>query len=625
MQFEFFQAVWFFWSLPILILIFVFRDKTRRDALYQFIARQELKTRLPEYFAAASWLKLICFLSALIFLGIALMKPYDGFEKYEIKRKGVDLYFLVDVSPSMNAEDVKPSRLDRARYEIKDFLKALTGDRVGLIGFSGEAFVLVPLTGDYGAFDLFLDELDTDLIPVPGTNIKGAMEKAVQAFKTQKQASSKAIILISDGEDSIGLDESMIADIRKHDIKVFVIGIGTPEGAPIPLPEGGYKRQNDEVILSRLNESALQDLARATGGGYVRSVSGDLDLNQIYFGGIKKSFKDAEYGTAEKKLPRYRFQWALILGFILLILEALIPKKKPFAKRVHSLRNVVLFLIYSAALLGLPQWALAKNPIAFGQAGKSFERGEYEKALDSYLKLKQDNPSDPEIDYNLGETYYRLEKYDEAEGAFERALNIPDKKRRKETLYNLGNAAYRQNKLEEALSYYEKALQMDPDYEKAKLNSEFVKRQKQKEEEQKKEEQKKEDQKKEENKEDEKQEQQEKDPSQKQEEQNQKEDQEKSEQKENQDKKEQKEQDQKSQQKEQEEKKQEQEQGKPEEQKSKEPQESVPTQAQTSETGSADKNPHQWLQSLSDNPGQALKYLIEKKSLENPKRFDKDW
>lgn len=605
--------------------------------LYRFIARTELKTRLPEYFAASSALKFICFILALIFLGIALMKPYDGFEKYEIKRKGVDLYFLVDVSPSMNAEDVKPSRLDRARFEIKDFLKALTGDRVGLIGFSGEAFVLVPLTGDYDAFDLFLGELESDLIPVPGTNIKGAMEKAVAAFKTQELASSKAIILISDGEDSVGLDSAMIADIRKHDIKIFIIGIGTPEGAPIPLPEGGYKRQNGQIVLSRLNENALQDLARATGGGYVRSVSGDLDLNQIYFGGIKKSFKDAEYGTAEKKLPRYRFQWALVLGFAFLTLEALIPKKKPFAKTRLS-RNAILFGIFFTTLLGVAQPVSAKNPILFGQAGQAFEKGEYDKALESYLKLKEKNPNDPEIDYNLGETYYRLENYDAAEEAFERALNIPDETRRKETLYNLGNTAYRQNKLDEALSYYEKALQMDPNYDKAKLNYEFVKKKKeeQKEQEQKKEDQQKNEEQKQE--ESQKKEQQEKEQSQKQEEQNERQ-KKQDKQEQNQDEKQsqnpdqkQKEQGEKDKENDQQEQKegdkQKQDEGekqKKEEKKSDEQQESEMTPKQTSETGTADKNPQQWLQSLSDNPGKALKYLIEKKSLENPKRFDKDW
>lgn len=329
MSFENLQFVWLVWLLPIFILFFLFAMKKKRTVLFQFIQPNELKKKLPEFSLLKPWLKLFLFIIALIFFILALMKPYSGYELREVNRKGIDIFFLVDVSQSMLAEDIKPNRLTRAKHEIKDFLAVLTGDRVGLIGFAGEAFTLVPLTSDYPSFQLFLEELQPDLIPVPGTDIQGAIQKAVESFKKQAQSSSKAIILITDGEDSIGLNQSLIQDIQKYDVKIYVIGIGTPEGAPIPLVEGGYKKdRHHQVVVTKLNEAELQKLAVATGGGYVRSVSGDLDLDQIYYQGIKKAFTEEDLAVSQKKLPHYRFQPFILLGLVLLILETFFSERK---------------------------------------------------------------------------------------------------------------------------------------------------------------------------------------------------------------------------------------------------------------------------------------------------------
>lgn len=321
--------IWLFWLLPVCFLCFLYFEKKRRRILFCFLEKQELKKRLPDYSLLAPSFQIVFFLLTLFFLCLALLKPYSGYELKEIKREGVDLYVLVDLSPSMKAEDIKPNRLTRAKYELQDFLKLLTGDRVGLIGFSGEAFVFVPLTTDYNAFSLFLKELDSSLIPVAGTDIYSAIKKAVDSFEKQP-SSEKTIILITDGEDSVGLDESMIADIKAMGVKVFAVGIGTEEGAPVPLEEGQYKKENGKVVLSKLNEKELQNLALATGGGYVRSSGGNLDLEKIYDQGIKGSFRKTETGTIQKKLPHYRFQTFLVLALIFLALEMLTTNKKWF-------------------------------------------------------------------------------------------------------------------------------------------------------------------------------------------------------------------------------------------------------------------------------------------------------
>lgn len=664
MQFELYKAVWFFWILPILFVAFLFVERRRGGILARFVKRSETASKLPEYAPAGPWLQCACFLAALFFLGVALLKPYSGFEMREIARKGVDLFFLVDVSPSMLAEDVKPSRVDRARFELKDFLDELTGDRVGLIGFSGESFTLVPLTGDYKAFGLFLNELDPGLFPVAGTDIPGAIGKAVESFKKEATGSGKAIILITDGEDSVGLDASVIGDIKKYGVKVFIIGVGTPEGAPIPEEGGGYKTDAaGNVVVTKLNEAAMQDLAVATGGGYVRSVSGDLDLKQIYGNGIKRAFEEADYAKSSKKLPHYRFQWALLAGFGFLLLETLFSKRRGFlwrfAASVLRRRRTVAAFAISISLFSPSVRAV--DPFALERADEAFADGRYEEALKAYSELKAANPDDPVLDYDLGDTYYKLGKYAEAEASFKKALNLSDPENRKKALYNLGNTAFRKQKLDEALSYYDKALQIDPDYDKARLNRDFVKKmqerqkeqdqQKQKQEQesqeqqdqnqqqQQQDQQKQEDQK---NQERENQEQQEQ--SAQQNDQNRKngnsEDQEqKNGQEQQQDEKQKEEKDSSGQDPQNEDEKKEGEKGdseerEPDQEESQQQNQERDEDLQPGESredggkaspGKFDQNADQWLESVSDDPGKAMKYLIEKNSIEKTKRFDKDW
>ena len=331
LQFENHSAFWLFWIVPVFLTLVFFFAARRRSILNNFVDLAWIKLRLPQWSGVGEWLESFLFTAAVICLILALLKPYDGFEMREVTRKGVDLYFLVDLSPSMLAQDIKPSRLSRAKFEMKDFLGLLRGDRVGLIGFSGEPYIFVPLTSDYNAFALFLDELATDLIPSLGTNIADAVAKAVDSLKKVGADSGRAIILITDGEDSIGLDEKIIEQIKAYGIKLYVIGIGTLEGAPVPQDGGDYiKDDGGRVVISKLNEAALKDLSLATGGGYVRSTSGDLDLQEIYFKGIKQSVGEGDGKTIQKKIPHYRFQEFLGLALVFLALSMLATRRRKF-------------------------------------------------------------------------------------------------------------------------------------------------------------------------------------------------------------------------------------------------------------------------------------------------------
>jgi len=263
---------------------------------------------------------------------LALAQLRYGFTWEEVTREGVDIVVALDVSDSMLVEDAESggalSRLDRAKREITDLLALLEGDRIGLVAFAGTAFVECPLTLDYGAAELFLDAIDTELIPVKGTNLGAAITTSMDAFKGASHP-SLAIILITDGEDHSGQALAAAEKAKQQGVRIFTIGIGRDEGSPIPDPDGGFRRdRKGEIILSRLDEPTLQKIALETGGSYVRSVTGDVDLEKIYSQGIKATLEDQDLGSKRRQRWEERFQWFIGLALVFLALEPLISERR---------------------------------------------------------------------------------------------------------------------------------------------------------------------------------------------------------------------------------------------------------------------------------------------------------
>lgn len=428
---------------------------------------------LPDWRPWKRYLKMGLLLLSAVFLCLALFRPQWGYELREIKRKGVDLFVLVDTSTSMLAEDIKPNRMERVRRKLIDLLSFLQGDRIGLIAFAGTSYVACPLTTDYSAFSIFVDELDTDLIPIQGTDILGAVSKAIASFSTDGER-SRAILLLTDGEDTTSGMTEVIRKANAAQVRLFIMGMGTPEGAPIPLPDGrGFKKDDaGNVVLSRLSETSLQEAARATQGTYVRSVTGDEDIEKLYLKGIKQVLEAGELKSETKNVGKERFQFPLAIALFLLMLEpfitetvSLLPRKRKWFSRGSKIALMIFGLTASFS---------AEAFFGFDKANRYFDQGEYQKAEEGYQKLLARNSEDPEINYNLGATQYREEKYPDAETHFLKALNSKDPDLQEKALYNLGNTLYRQDKLEQAVDAYNKALQIKPDDKNAKANRDFV-------------------------------------------------------------------------------------------------------------------------------------------------------
>ncbi len=323
-QENYFHLVWIALAVIFLFLA-VNRIRNKRiailfsESIHQIVCPIRKKIRFTKQFLLVL---------ATLFLVIAIMRPQWGYETRNISRHGSDIYILVDTSLSMNAQDISPSRIERAKRELSDLVKILKGDRVGLIPFAGTSYVACPLTLDYGAFQLFVDQIDTSLIPVQGTNILKALQMAEKSFG-EGDANSKAIILLTDGEITEGDTEDILNTAKDTGIKIYVIGIGKPEGAPIPMSadQGGFKKDSsDRVIISKLEEEGLKKLAVSTGGSYVRSVTGDLDLDQIYLSGIKKTIGTKELKQGEEQIPIERYQYPLLLSILCLVIEKLLKE-----------------------------------------------------------------------------------------------------------------------------------------------------------------------------------------------------------------------------------------------------------------------------------------------------------
>ena len=317
--------------IPMLVLFYVFVFRWKKKAMERF-GNLELIQKLTETFSRRRQiLKAGLIILAVFFMLLSLARPQLGTKLEQVRREGVDIFVAIDVSLSMKAEDIKPNRLEKAKHAVSRFIDLLEGDRIGLIAFAGEAFVQCPLTLDYGAAKIFLDIIDTDLIPTPGTAIGSAIMQAVKTFE-ERDRKHKVLVLITDGEDHGGEPLKAAEAAEKEGVVIYTVGIGSVNGVPIPLHSEsgriiGFKKNRDgQVVTSKLDEVTLQKIALQTGGKYYRASGSESELDKIYDEISKMEKKE----LASVKFSQYedRFQYILILAIILLIAELLIPERR---------------------------------------------------------------------------------------------------------------------------------------------------------------------------------------------------------------------------------------------------------------------------------------------------------
>ncbi len=457
MKFESNWAFYLLFILPVIIFLILFEYRKKRAGLKLFADPDLLPVLTMPIKRGIIFLKGLFLVIAVFFIILACAGPRWGFHLQEVQRRGVDIVFLLDVSASMQAEDVKPDRLERAKREITDFLKIAAGDRIGLVLFAGDAFVQCPLTLDYDAIAMFLGSVGVDTLPVQGTDMGQGIKTALNAFDF-KSAIDKVIVMITDGEDNEGMGLQQADKAMDKDVKIFVYGIGEPSGAPIPDETGGFKKDKiGNLILSKLNEKDLRRIAKATDGRYVRSVTGDLDLDRLYFEGIKIKTEAKELESGKIKIFEERFYIFIWIAFLFLVMEGLIGLKPGRAK---------LFSIMAALIIccGNRVWA-NENP------EKLYQQGHYQKAEQAFIKKDMDHPKDVRNRYNRGCASFQNANYEGASAAFRSALKRTDDKQISfSSAYNLGNSLFKQGDFQGAAQAFKQAIKINPGDEDSKYN-----------------------------------------------------------------------------------------------------------------------------------------------------------
>jgi Ca-activated chloride channel homolog len=327
--------------IPVLLVSYYFIRK-KLDEMYKSFANEKLHRILsPMKSRNKPALKYIIFLIALTLIIVSLARPQIGSKIEEVKQMGIDVVIVLDVSMSMQADDIKPDRLEKAKHEVGRLIEKLQGDRIGLVIFSGNAYVQFPLTSDYAAANLLLNAVDISSVPQPGTSISSAIQLAVNSFKTTEEI-KKTIIIISDGEDHEGEIDKVIDEAVSNDISIYTIGLGNTAGSPIPVynehgAKTGFKTDNSgKIVITKLDETVLKDIASKGNGKYYKGSNNDEEIDDIFK--ALSNYEQTEYGT--KRITDYedRYYFFLIPALLLLIGEFFISsnRSKLFEKFIKA-------------------------------------------------------------------------------------------------------------------------------------------------------------------------------------------------------------------------------------------------------------------------------------------------
>lgn len=462
------------WVLIPVFGILVYGIRKQKKILSRFAGQEMFFSVVPGFSPGIRWIKAILFTLAAGFAIVALAGPQLGYRWEKTTQKGVDIMIALDCSRSMLAQDIKPNRLERAKREIVDLLGMMKSDRAGLVAFSGRAILQCPLTLDHEAFNIFLKVLEPGFLPVGGTNLDEAIKTSFSGFEKASDT-DKAIIVITDGENTAGDVEATAKEMAEKGIKIFTIGVGDTQGAPIPDEAGGFKKDSSgTIILSKIDETGLEKLAALTGGTYVRSVAGDMDLDLIYTDKILGTMERKTLTSGKKKVWENRYQWFLFPSLVLLLIEFFLSsgKKSP---RV----SVFLFAcIIGMAAPTIPVYAQTVSA-SVRQGIEAFDQQQYETAKKHFIDAQLASPENAKLYYNIGAAAYMNKEYEQARKNFLEAAKTKDTKLQHDARYNLANTDYRLGNLDEAIKGYEAILKDFPGDTEAKENLELARQKKQ--------------------------------------------------------------------------------------------------------------------------------------------------
>jgi Ca-activated chloride channel homolog len=324
--------------LPLVVLLFLFNMYWKRKKQREFGDLEIVKKLSPERSVFKPVLKLVVFIVALIGLILGLVNPKIGTKLETVKREGIDIVFAMDVSKSMLAEDIAPSRLEKSKQVVSQIINQLGSDRIGIVAYAGSAFPVLPITTDYSVAKMFLQSMNTDMVSSKGTSLDEAI-KLSSTYFDDKSKTSKLLILISDGEDHSEGAKAAAEEANAQGMRIITIGIGTEKGGTIPLRKNGnierYQRdKNDEIVITKLNKASLETIAKSTKGGYVNGNNTKEVLE--YIKNSLDNIQKTEFEATQMADFQSQFQWFLGFAFVLLFIDLfLLERKTSWVKKLN--------------------------------------------------------------------------------------------------------------------------------------------------------------------------------------------------------------------------------------------------------------------------------------------------
>ena len=458
--------------IPVLAIIRFLTYRNQKKRLRKFGDPKLLRELMPDVSRFRPAVKFWILQGALALLIAMLARPQFGTKINNEQRVGIETIIAMDISNSMMAEDITPSRLDRSKMMVENLVDHFTNDKIGLIVFAGDAFVQLPITSDYVSAKMFLSSIDPSMMATQGTDIARAIEMATHSF-TQEEGIGKAIIVITDGEDHEGGALEAAKAAKDAGMRVYVLGVGSTKGSPIPIPgTGDYMKDNTgNTVMSALNEDMCRQVAQAGGGAYIHVENNsaaqdqlDTELDKL----AKKETTSTVYSEFDEQ-----FQAVAILALLLLILEICIfDRRNPLIKRLSLFGSkkkaaATMLLLMVAATASAQQ----ADRQYIREGNKQFRLGQYDKAEVSYRKAVEKNPKNPQAAYNLGNALMAQKKDSAAVQQFEQSTRIETNPLRKAAAYhNMGVICQTHKMYGEAIEAYKNALRNNPNDDETRYN-----------------------------------------------------------------------------------------------------------------------------------------------------------
>jgi len=457
--------------IPVLAVIRFLTYRNQKKRLRKFGDPKLLRELMPDVSRFRPAVKFWILQGALALLIVMLARPQFGTKINNEQRVGIETIIAMDISNSMMAEDITPSRLDRSKMMVENLVDHFTNDKIGLIVFAGDAFVQLPITSDYVSAKMFLSSIDPSMMATQGTDIARAIDMAAHSF-TQEEGIGKAIIVITDGEDHEGGALEAAKAAKEAGMRVYVLGVGSTKGSPIPIPgTGDYMKDNTgNTVMSALNEEMCRQVAQAGGGAYIHVENNSAAQDQLD-NELDKLAKKETTSTVYSEFDE-QFQAVAILALLLLILEICIfDRRNPLIRRL-SLFGSKKKAAATAALLLVALTASAQTDRQYIREGnKQFRLGQYDKAEVSYRKAVEKNPKNPQAAYNLGNALMAQKKDSAAVQQFEQSARMEANPLRKSAAYhNMGVICQTHKMYDDAIEAYKNSLRLNPNDDETRYN-----------------------------------------------------------------------------------------------------------------------------------------------------------